>query len=127
MSGKGVNGWLTPEGKFYPCGLWENSKMADRLVEKFNLVSEKRRACVDNPYSLLMFSHNFLRRKKMFVSLVSSVNHSTVEMCIDYENAEVHVTDKQIKWLQDNHDELSATQQEVLVKEFQKCRVVTHI
>ena len=86
---EGMNGWLTPEGEFYPCAYGEHDIFAKENADK-------------------------VEGKDLYIKMGSKGNDFNYEfshLAIIYDP-----TDKQVEWSNKNFDNLDKKQQEILKK-----------
>lgn len=92
--GKGLTGWLDPEGVFHPCGYGEHHLFAHKIMDG------------GSP----SISYDRLRFERMYIPMGSSNRENGSYIFINIDKGKPLVTDKQKKWLKENFDKLDRMQ-----------------
>lgn len=97
---EGKSGWLSPEGRFYPCKYGDHWDKARKILHKLGI-------------TYAFAPEDKLRKMFQWVSMESSYGSSYVSIATK-DDGVCDYTDKQIKWLKRNYKKLDKDQQEYL-------------
>lgn len=108
---KGLNGWLSPSGEFFPCEHGEHWEFAHEMMQKNNeiLQMHAKSSQVHGHYaqpniSLQMNGYSCMSSKGVNYNRLSNV----------YVPADSGLTEAQVKWYREHLDELDENQIELL-------------
>ncbi|MEH7210224.1 hypothetical protein V7094_29135 [Priestia megaterium] len=110
--GKGLTGWLSPNGDFYPCNYGEHHELSSDIYQKNREELGNERARISAERDRLVDVHTVLR-EIMWIPMGASGQGSTTLMdyvFVSYKG----MTDEQIAWFKENFDNLSPAQQEMV-------------
>ncbi|MTI67819.1 MAG: hypothetical protein FH753_14635 [Firmicutes bacterium] len=98
---KGLTGWLSPKGIFYPCKYGEHRILAQKILFKHKIKDSKLRKALKNETSI---PNDNILKLDHFIAMGSS-NHCSY-VCLNNKK----VTKKQIKWIHKNFNNLDLKQ-----------------
>lgn len=111
---KGLNGWLSPDGKFYHCKYGEHGKVAKQLLDQIR--SLRHNKYLKNKYEKEPDEH--ILREQLYIVMGSKgeqyPNYS-------YIHISQKLTKKQLKWIHANLDKFDKMQLQIL-KEHEICK-----
>lgn len=110
--GKGLTGWLSPNGDFYPCNYGEHNELASVTYENNREKLKAVRAEISYERGRVVDAHTVLR-EVMWIPMGSSGQGSTTLMdyvFVSYKG----MTEEQIAWFKNNFNDLSPAQQEMV-------------
>ena len=110
MFGKGMTGWLSPDGVFYECSYGEHYKFAQELMST-NPELDSERIRIGHEQGTVIHGEIALRELEWIPMGVPSNGRGGV----DY----IHIplegrTEEQIEWFEENYYHLSELQQSIL-------------
>ena len=110
--GKGLTGWLSPNGDFHACNYGEHHELSSEVYEKNREELGNARARISAERDRLVDVHTVLR-EVMWIPMGASGQGSTTLMdyvFVSYKG----MSDEQIVWFKENFDKLSPAQQEMI-------------
>lgn len=110
--GKGLTGWLSPDGVFYSCNYGEHNELSSQLYEKNQEELGAERAKLTAERGRVADVHTVLR-EVLWIPMGASGQGSTTLMdyvFVSYKG----MTNEQIIWFKENFKELSPVQQEMI-------------
>ncbi|KLA07118.1 hypothetical protein B4086_5594 [Bacillus cereus] len=122
--GKGMTGWLSPEGVFHPCEYGEHSELANETVWGSETLRKERARIT---YEQGSVAHEQEVLKELLWIPMGIPRWGSQEnmdyLFVSYKGS----TAEQDKWLKENYQELSEPQQKMLNEHYEDMKIVQEI
>ncbi len=113
MSEKGLSGWLSPLGEWYPFNIFEDINMANKIIQDKNIASKYHMQLGQLRDEKLLLSHDYIKLTSIkltdtYITMIVSLNPITLKDGIHSK--------QQLDWLKSHETELSTSQKELLFR-----------